>query len=71
MRAFKSKRVIHVPQKLFTSVPTSTLERGFSRVQSGRCGTPKEIAKMIVFLATTAAYCVTGETSIADGGHVR
>lgn len=53
-----------------TALPSSTLDRGLSRVPLGRWGTPEEIAKMIVFLVSDAASYVTGETVIADGGYV-
>lgn len=36
----------------------------------GLWGTPEEIAKLVVFLASDAAAYVTGETLIADGGYV-
>ena len=36
----------------------------------GRWGTPDEIAKLVVFLASDAVAFVTGETLIADGGYV-
>jgi NAD(P)-dependent dehydrogenase (short-subunit alcohol dehydrogenase family) len=45
-------------------------DRGLARVPLGRWGTPEEIAKLAVFLASDAAAYVTGETLIADGGFV-
>ncbi|MBX6369752.1 MAG: SDR family oxidoreductase [Rhodospirillales bacterium] len=43
---------------------------GIDRVPLGRWGTPEEIAKLAVFLASDAASYITGETVIADGGYV-
>ena len=34
----------------------------------GRTGTPDEIANMIVFLASDAAFYVSGQTIAVDGG---
>jgi NAD(P)-dependent dehydrogenase (short-subunit alcohol dehydrogenase family) len=45
-------------------------DRGLARVPLGRWGTPEEIAKLVVLLASDAAAYVTGETLIADGGYV-
>jgi NAD(P)-dependent dehydrogenase (short-subunit alcohol dehydrogenase family) len=36
----------------------------------GRWGTPEEISKLVLLLASDAAGYVTGETLIADGGYV-
>jgi len=53
-----------------TARPDYAGDRGLARVPLGRWGTPEEIAKMVVFLASDAAAYVTGETLIADGGYV-
>jgi len=53
-----------------TARPDYAGDRGLARVPLGRWGTPDEIAKMAVFLASDAAAYVTGETLIADGGYV-
>jgi NAD(P)-dependent dehydrogenase (short-subunit alcohol dehydrogenase family) len=53
-----------------TARPGYAGDRGLARVPLGRWGTPEEIAKMVVFLASDAASYVTGETLIADGGYV-
>jgi NAD(P)-dependent dehydrogenase (short-subunit alcohol dehydrogenase family) len=53
-----------------TARPGYSGDRGLSRVPLGRWGTPEEIAKMVLFLASDAAAYVTGETLIADGGYV-
>jgi NAD(P)-dependent dehydrogenase (short-subunit alcohol dehydrogenase family) len=53
-----------------TARPDYTGDRGLARVPLGRWGTPEEIAKLVVFLASDAAAYVTGETVIADGGYV-
>lgn len=51
-----------------TARPDYTGDRGLARTPLGRWGTPQEIAKLAVFLASDAAAYVTGETLIADGG---
>jgi len=53
-----------------TARPGYTGDRGLARVPLGRWGTPEEIAKLVVFLASDTAAYVTGETLIADGGYV-
>jgi NAD(P)-dependent dehydrogenase (short-subunit alcohol dehydrogenase family) len=53
-----------------TTKPDYKGDRGLARVPLGRWGTPEEIAKLAVFLASDAAGYVTGETLIADGGFV-
>jgi NAD(P)-dependent dehydrogenase (short-subunit alcohol dehydrogenase family) len=53
-----------------TASPHSTGDRGLQRVPLGRWGTPEEISKLVVLLASDAAGYVTGETLIADGGYV-
>jgi NAD(P)-dependent dehydrogenase (short-subunit alcohol dehydrogenase family) len=53
-----------------TARPDYAGDRGLARVPLGRWGTPEEIAKLVVFLASDAAAYVTGETLIADGGYV-
>jgi NAD(P)-dependent dehydrogenase (short-subunit alcohol dehydrogenase family) len=53
-----------------TASPHYTGDRGLQRVPLGRWGTPEEISKLVVLLASDAAGYVTGETLIADGGYV-
>ena len=53
-----------------TARPDYAGDHGLARVPLGRWGTPDEVAKMVVFLASDAAAYVTGETLIADGGYV-
>jgi NAD(P)-dependent dehydrogenase (short-subunit alcohol dehydrogenase family) len=53
-----------------TASPHYTGDRGLQRVPLGRWGTPEEISKLVLLLASDAAGYVTGETLIADGGYV-
>jgi NAD(P)-dependent dehydrogenase (short-subunit alcohol dehydrogenase family) len=56
-----------------TSYLTGDPERyqaGIARVPVGRYGTPEEIAKLVLFLASQDAGYIVGETVIADGGYV-
>jgi NAD(P)-dependent dehydrogenase (short-subunit alcohol dehydrogenase family) len=56
-----------------TSYLTGDPERyqaGIARVPVGRYGTPEEIAKLVLFLASEDAGYIVGETVIADGGYV-
>jgi len=39
-----------------------------ARIAVGRMGEPDDIAKVAVFLASSAADYVTGQTIITDGG---
>jgi cyclopentanol dehydrogenase len=45
-------------------------EAGLARVPAGRYGAPEEIAKLALFLASSDAAYIVGETVIADGGYV-
>jgi NAD(P)-dependent dehydrogenase (short-subunit alcohol dehydrogenase family) len=45
-------------------------DRGLARIALGRYGRPDEAAKLAIFLASSAASYITGETVIADGGFV-
>jgi NAD(P)-dependent dehydrogenase (short-subunit alcohol dehydrogenase family) len=70
-------RVVAIaPGRLLTPMTTyltSDPERyhaGIARVPIGRYGTPEEIAKLVLFLASADAGYIVGETVIADGGYV-
>ncbi|MEJ0070731.1 MAG: SDR family oxidoreductase [Pseudomonadota bacterium] len=70
-------RVVAIaPGRLLTPMTTyltSDPERyqaGIARVPVGRYGTPEEIAKLVLFLASDDAGYIVGETVIADGGYV-
>ncbi len=41
------------------------------RIPAGRLGRPEEVAALAVFLMGTPAAYVTGQTWVADGGHLR
>lgn len=70
-------RVLSIaPGRLLTSMTTflgkdeAAYKAGIARVPAGRYGTPEEIAKLVVLLASPAADYVVGDTLIADGGYV-
>jgi NAD(P)-dependent dehydrogenase (short-subunit alcohol dehydrogenase family) len=70
-------RVVAIaPGRLLTPMTTyltSDPERyqaGIARVPVGRYGTPEEIAKLALFLASPDADYIVGQTVIADGGYV-
>jgi NAD(P)-dependent dehydrogenase (short-subunit alcohol dehydrogenase family) len=70
-------RVVAIaPGRLLTTMTTflgkdeAAFKAGIARVPVGRYGTPEEIAKLAVFLASPAADYIVGETVIADGGYV-
>lgn len=64
------------PGRLLTTMSTflgkdeAAYKAGIARVASGRYGTPEEIAKLVVVLASPLSDYVVGQTLIADGGYV-
>lgn len=46
-------------------------ERALSQCAIGRMGTPEEVARAVVFLASPAASLVTGANLVADGGFTK
>ncbi len=48
----------------------AAFKAGIARVAADRYGTPEEIAKLVVVLASPLASYVVGDTLIADGGYV-
>jgi 3-oxoacyl-[acyl-carrier protein] reductase len=42
--------------------------RVVKRIPFGRCGTPKEVARVVAFIASPAASWITGTQVIVDGG---
>lgn len=64
------------PGRLLTSMSTflgrdeAAYKAGIARVPAGRYGTPDEIAKLVVVLASPISSYVVGHTLIADGGYV-
>jgi NAD(P)-dependent dehydrogenase (short-subunit alcohol dehydrogenase family) len=70
-------RVIGIaPGRLLTNMSTflgrdeAAYKAGIARVPAGRYGTPEEIARLVVLLASPAADYMVGETVIVDGGYV-
>ncbi|MNJ55492.1 3-oxoacyl-[acyl-carrier-protein] reductase FabG [compost metagenome] len=45
--------------------------RAEQNIPVGRYGQPDELAKMVVFLASTANSYTTGQTVLVDGGMVK
>jgi len=75
--AAKGVRVVAIaPGRLLTPMTTyltgdpERYKAGIARVPAGRYGTPEEIAKLALFLASGDADYIVGETIIADGGYV-
>lgn len=66
--------VCAAPGRTVTPMNEETLREegaaGVSRIPLGRYGSPAEAAKLVVFLASSAAAYITGETVVADGGFV-
>jgi len=64
------------PGRLLTSMSSflgrdeAAYKAGIARVPAGRYGTPEEIARLVVVLASPLADYVVGDTLIADGGYV-
>jgi NAD(P)-dependent dehydrogenase (short-subunit alcohol dehydrogenase family) len=64
------------PGRLLTTMSTflgrdeAAYEAGIARVAANRYGTPEEIAKLVLVLASPLASYVVGDTLIADGGYV-
>lgn len=64
------------PGRLLTTMSTflgrdeAAYKAGIARVPAGRYGTPEEIARLVVVLASPLAAYVVGDTLIADGGYV-
>lgn len=70
-------RVLSIaPGRLLTAMSTflgrddAAFKAGIARVAANRYGTPEEIAKLVVVLASPLASYVVGDTLIADGGYV-
>jgi glucose 1-dehydrogenase len=58
--------VIEVPR--YFDDPAYTSERGGRMIPWGRVGEPRDIARVVAFLASDAAGFVTGQTLYVDGG---
>ncbi len=64
------------PGRLLTTMSTflgrdeAAYKAGIARVPAGRYGTPEEIARLVVVLASPLSSYVVGDTLIADGGYV-
>jgi NAD(P)-dependent dehydrogenase (short-subunit alcohol dehydrogenase family) len=70
-------RVVGIaPGRLLTKMSTflgkdaEAYKAGIARVPAGRYGTPEEIAKLVLVLASPCASYMVGETVLVDGGYV-
>ena len=75
--ASRNVRVVGIaPGRLLTTMSTflggddEAYRAGIARVPVGRYGTPQEIARLVVLLASPCASYMVGETVIVDGGYV-
>ena len=50
--------------------PEQTLQPVLDSLPLRRMGTPEEIARLAIFLASDQASFITGQTSVADGGQL-
>jgi NAD(P)-dependent dehydrogenase (short-subunit alcohol dehydrogenase family) len=52
-------------------MPTEELTRAFmARIPLGRMGEPDDIAKVVLFLASSASDYMTGSLIVVDGGYL-
>jgi 3-oxoacyl-[acyl-carrier protein] reductase len=51
-------------------IPADTEAELAARLPTGRVGTPDDIARVVVFLASENASWITGQVLRVDGGHM-
>lgn len=56
------------PGGIFDNQPKSFVEKYSDKTPLGRMGTPKEIASVVIFLASDGSSYITGQNLLVDGG---
>jgi NAD(P)-dependent dehydrogenase (short-subunit alcohol dehydrogenase family) len=56
------------PGGIFDNQPKSFVEKYSGKTPLGRMGTPKEVASVVIFLASDGSSYITGQNLLVDGG---
>ena len=57
-----------IETEMFDAVPGKVKEKFISRIPLGRLGSPRDVARLHLFLASDEASYMTGQTVFCDGG---
>ena len=57
-----------IETSMFDEVPEKVKEKFLQRIPLGRLGTPEDVARLHLFLASDEASYMTGQTVFCDGG---
>jgi NAD(P)-dependent dehydrogenase (short-subunit alcohol dehydrogenase family) len=57
-----------IETEMFDAVPEKVKEKFISRIPLGRLGSPEDVARLHLFLASDEASYMTGQTVFCDGG---